>query len=85
MVEIKRVARTDKDLIGNKLRGCEVCWTCKYFNAEFMQCWINYRYLDFRSGRAYKYVIDDLVFKKPVIENPDWRRCVYWREKIDEE
>jgi hypothetical protein len=85
VVERKRVARTDKDLRGNKLHGCEVCWTCNLFNAEFMQCWIHYRWLDFSDGRSYKYIIDDPVFKKPIIKDPDWRRCVYWRQKIDEE
>jgi hypothetical protein len=30
--------RVSKDFQGNKLYGCDVCWTCKWFDVELKAC-----------------------------------------------
>lgn len=81
---VKRTFRTSEGLNGEKLDGCSACWNCYFFNIEFMECWLHYRSLDFGAGEVYKYIVNNTVFKKPVIKDPGWQRCVYWKEKVDE-
>lgn len=79
----RKAYRTDRDNLNRKLSGCSVCWTCCLFRAELSQCWINYRSLDFSVKGVYRYIQDSKVWKKPVIEDPGWHRCAYWRNNYE--
>lgn len=51
---------------GNLLKGCEVCWTCFFFDVATNECWM----ATDRSRECIRY--------------PDWHRCAYWKEKLEE-
>lgn len=52
---------------GEVFHGCEVCWTCALFRVDSQAC--TWRYMD--SDKA----------KSMFIEDPEWYRCSYWKEK----
>lgn len=67
---------------GSPLRGCEVCWTCKYFPMyEVTEGFLSYGcywhpFTPIISGKR-----EDVPKVKPtVIRDPGWWRCQYWTE-----
>lgn len=62
---------------GGLFYGCEVCWTCESFAADFS---------DIESSGCFWHPFTSNVYGKAmrtVIKEPGWWRCGYWSEKKD--
>ena len=55
--------RVSKDIRGNKLFGCDVCWTCKWFDIDYKAC------------RPFHYLIQPPT---RTINHPEAYRCSFW-------
>lgn len=60
------VHRIDYDCNGRKLSGCDVCWTCEWF--------------DVFSSVCNNMSTTKLEYDKFVIKNPEWYRCAFYNE-----
>lgn len=53
---------------GYYFKGCEVCWTCLFFDGMTMDCCTSRLFPTSPGGREH-------------ISDPEWFRCALWREK----
>lgn len=72
-VEVEWRSSLKEDL--SEFYGCEVCWTCHFFNIQDNKCGIlfdGYTNNNKLNGTAYAY--------RERIENPGWFRCAFWKD-----
>lgn len=70
--------RTDINSAGEEMLGCEVCWTCICFNRNYMECW--HPETDCESIVPGESTVHGSEYAE-AIENPEWYRCAYWKER----
>lgn len=59
-----------------KFSKCDICWTCKYFNAEGNKCFLSYEDAIKRMSPG---DIDEEYFVVPTpIGDPMYCRCLLW-------
>ena len=65
------------NLDGEKLKGCELCWTCGYFNAQTYKCFVPLLDAEKRVGMRLK------KYRFPIsrsIKKPESRSCLWWKD-----
>ena len=68
--------RVSEDFQGKKLFGCDVCWTCKWFDIEYRVC----RPCHHECGPDLK-ARDDYSRGSNCIMHPEVYRCSFWGER----
>jgi hypothetical protein len=78
-LSIKRKVRTAEDFKEDPLFNCDVCYTCKFFNASYSECFLfqkNVKRMDKVN------LIWDEFFVRTRIKKPEWYRCMWWKESV---
>ena len=64
--ESQIILRDEVKLYGRKFFGCEVCWTCSWFDHGVLECFLLPQYI---------------LIDKRGLADPGWYRCRYWSKR----
>lgn len=66
-------------LNGERLKGCEVCWTCEYFNIQTYKCSVPQRDAESRAGMRLRQG-ENGFYRSQSIDGPESYNCLFWKD-----